>query len=296
MITDSKIPPAFINRRQTINCHGRLVDLSAPVVMGIVNATPDSFFAGSRFNAETDILMRVEQILNEGGTMVDVGAYSSRPGAEHISDEEEIARLMPALEIIRKHFPHVILSIDTFRASVAKKAVSEGEADIVNDISGGEMDSAMFQTIADLKVPYVLMHMQGTPQNMHHNPAYHDLIADISQWLAEKVNTLRALGVADIIIDPGFGFGKTLDHNFLLMRELDQLKLFELPILVGVSRKSMIYRLLNISVEDALNGTTVLNTFALQKGANILRVHDVKEAVQCVELIRKLTEGFRTMD
>lgn len=296
MIIDTNIPSAFINRRQTINCHGRLIDLSAPVVMGIVNATPDSFFAGSRFLGETDILKRVEQILSEGGTMVDVGAYSSRPGAEHITADEEITRLMPVLESIRKHFPHVIISIDTFRASVANKAVSEGEADIVNDISGGEMDPAMFEAVANLKVPYVLMHMQGTPQNMHHNPTYHDLMSDISKWLSVRVNALRAMGVADIIIDPGFGFGKTLHHNFMLLKELNQFKLFELPVLVGVSRKSMVYKLLDVAVEDALNGTTVLNTFALQKGANILRVHDVKEAVQCVALIQKLTDGFRNLD
>lgn len=258
--------------------------------MGIINLTPDSFYPQSRVKNEKEILKRVEQILKEGGNMVDVGAYSSRPNAQNVSEEEELERLIPVLKSIRSHFPDLIISVDTFRALVAEKAIEEGEADIINDISGGEMDSNMFETIARINVPYILMHMKGTPQNMQNNPFYEDVVAEISLSLSKRVDVLRSLGVNDIIIDPGFGFGKSLEDNYRLLNDLDQLSFFELPIMVGFSRKSMIYRFLDISVEDALNGTTVLNTLALTKGINILRVHDVKEAVECVKLVAHLSE------
>ncbi len=278
---------SFFKTRKFINCRGRLFDLSTPVVMGIMNITPDSFYAASRIHNSRDILKRAEEIIGQGGTIIDIGAYSARPGAIHISEEEEIGRLMPALEIIRKHFNDVIISIDTFRSNVACKAVENFEVDIINDISGGEMDEKMVDTISRLNVPYVLMHMQGTPQNMQQNPVYKDVVADVSLALARKVDFLRANGVNDIIIDPGFGFGKTLEQNYKLLKALDELALFELPILVGLSRKSMIYRLLDTDAASSLNGTTVLNTLALTKGASILRVHDVKEAVESIKLVEK---------
>lgn len=280
----------FLNGRTTINCRGKLVDLSTPKVMGILNVTPDSFYADSRHNGEKAILRRVESILNEGGEMVDVGAYSTRPGAAPVSPEEELGRLMPALAVIRKTFPDIIISVDTFRSDIARQVVQEGEADMINDISGGELDNTMFDTIAALKVPYVLMHIQGTPQTMQDAPFYMDVVAEVSLWLAQRVDQLREKGVNDVIIDPGFGFGKSLDHNFTLLKQLEELALFQLPLLVGVSRKSMIYKYLDTDAQGALNGTTVLNTIALRKGARILRVHDVKEAVECVKLVDQLRE------
>ncbi len=278
----------FLRPSQTINCRGQLIDLSTPCVMGIINITPDSFFSKSRFNSQQAILERVEQIVKEGGTMADVGAYSSRPGAANVSAAEEYARLLPSLELIRKRYPELILSLDTFRAEVAEKIVTEGLADIINDISGGEMDGAMFDTVARLKVPYILMHMQGTPDTMQLNPVYKDVTADVSLWLSERVDKLRSMGVNDVIIDPGFGFGKTVEHNYSMLNNLDEFRLFQLPLLVGLSRKSMIYKVLGGDPEGALNGTTALNTVALLKGANILRVHDVKEAVECVKLVSEL--------
>lgn len=286
----SEILPSFFKRKTTLNCRGCLIDVSKPQVMGIINLTPDSFYPQSRVKNEKEILKRVEQILKEGGSIVDVGAYSSRPNAQNVSEEEELERLIPVLKSIRSHFPDLIISVDTFRALVAEKAIEEGEADIINDISGGEMDSNMFETIARINVPYIIMHMKGTPQNMQSNPFYEDVVAEISLSLSKRVDVLRSLGVNDIIIDPGFGFGKSLEDNYRLLNDLDQLSFFELPIMVGFSRKSMIYRFLDISVEDALNGTTVLNTLALTKGINILRVHDVKEAVECVKLVAHLSE------
>lgn len=281
---------SFFKPKLQINCRGRLVDLATPVVMGIINLTPDSFYAQSRINSIPDVLKRVEQILQQGGRMIDLGAYSSRPGAEHISCDEEIARLVPFLKEIRRHYPEVIISVDTFRSEVAKVAVDDYEVDIINDISGGEMDPQMFAVVAQLKVPYILMHMQGTPQNMQLNPVYHDVVAEVSRNLAEKTDRLRSMGVADVIIDPGFGFGKNLDQNYQLLKNLNQLALFECPVLVGVSRKSMIYKFLDVKPEDSLNGTSVLNTLALMGGANILRVHDVNEAVECIKLVEKIKE------
>lgn len=284
----------FLRPSQTINCRGQLIDISTPAVMGIINITPDSFFSGSRFNSEAAILERVGQIVDEGGSMVDVGAYSSRSGAENVSADIELARLLPALKVIRDRYPNLIVSVDTFRAEVAERVVTEGFADIINDISGGEMDGAMFDTVARLKVPYILMHMQGTPDTMQLNPTYRDVVADVSLWLSERVDKLRSMGVNDIIIDPGFGFGKTVEHNYSMLNRLDEFRLFQLPLLVGLSRKSMIYKVLDGDPEGSLNGTTALNTVALLKGANILRVHDVKEAVECVKLVSELKSVSKT--
>jgi dihydropteroate synthase len=272
----------------TLNVRGRLLDLSTPQVMGILNVTPDSFYAASRVETEEAIRKRVRQIVAEGGSIIDVGAYSSRPGADDVSDEEEMERLRRGMCIVREEVPEVPVSIDTFRADVAKMAIEELGADIINDISGGELDKRMFATVAKLGVPYILMHMKGTPQTMQQAPHYDDLMKEVLLYFAKKIQQLRDLGQKDIIIDPGYGFAKTLDHNYELLRHQDMLGVFELPILAGVSRKSMIYRLLDCSPEEALNGTTVMNTIALQKGANILRVHDVKEAVEAVKLSEKL--------
>lgn len=271
-----------------INVNGRLMDLSEPQVMGILNVTPDSFYAGSRMETEKDIINRLHQITSEGASILDIGAYSSRSGAEHISAEEEMNRLRAGLDLVRKHQPEAVVSVDTFRADVAKMCVEEYGVAIINDISAGHMDPAMFETIAKLSVPYIMMHMQGTPQDMQMNPHYDNLLKEVFLYFAERVQKLRDLGVKDIIIDPGFGFGKTLEHNYELMNHLDEFRLFELPLLVGISRKSMIYKLLGTTPEEALNGTTVLNTLALMKGANILRVHDVKAAKETVTLVEKM--------
>ena len=272
----------------TINVGGKLMDLSEPQVMGILNVTPDSFYSSSRKNSEQEIAGRVTDILAEGGSIIDIGAYSSRPAAEHISVEEELSRLHGALQILRKIAPDAVVSVDTFRADVAKMCVEEYGVQIINDISGGELDPSMFETVAALGVPYILMHMQGTPQTMQLEPRYDDLLTEMLQYFGRKVQQLHELGVKDIILDPGFGFAKTLDHNYELMNRLQDLNVLELPILVGVSRKSMIYRLFGGSPEDALNGTSVLNTLALLKGASILRVHDVKEAVEVVQIVKKM--------
>ncbi|MBR0047390.1 MAG: dihydropteroate synthase [Bacteroidaceae bacterium] len=271
----------------TLNVRGRLFNLSTPQVMGILNVTPDSFYAASRVETEESIRVRVRQIVAEGGSMIDVGAYSSRPGADDVSAEEEMERLRRGVRIVREEAPEVPVSIDTFRADVAKMAIEELGADIINDISGGELDKRMFATVAKLGVPYILMHMKGTPQTMQQAPHYDDLMKEVLLYFAEKIQQLRDLGQKDIIIDPGYGFAKTLDHNYELLQHQDMLQVFELPILVGVSRKSMIYRLLGCAPDEALNGTTVVNTIALQKGASILRVHDVKEAVEVVTLYQK---------
>ncbi len=273
----------------TINANGQLIDLGTPQVMGILNVTPDSFYSGSRKQTETEIAERVEQILAEGGQMIDIGAYSSRPNADDVSTKEEMERLRRGLRILREKAPDAIVSVDTFRADVAKMCVEEYGVQIVNDISGGELDKEMFHTVARLGVPYVLMHMKGTPQTMQEAPHYDDLMKEILLYFAEKIQQLRDLGQKDIILDPGFGFAKTLEHNYELLSHLEALQIFELPILVGVSRKSMIYNLLGTTAQEALNGTTVLNTICLMKGcANILRVHDVKECVEAVEIYKEL--------
>lgn len=268
-----------------INVNGRLLDLSVPQIMGILNVTPDSFYADSRKQTEAEIATRAQQIIDEGASIIDIGAYSSRPNAEHISQEEEMKRLQTGLEIINRNHPDAVISVDTFRADVAEWCVKEYRVAIINDIAAGEMDERMFETVAKLRVPYIIMHMQGTPQNMQKAPHYDNLIKEVFLYFAKKVEQLRELGINDIILDPGFGFGKTQEHNYELMGCLDDFRIFELPLLVGVSRKSMITRLLNVSSEEALNGTTALNTIALMKGADILRVHDVKEAVDTVKMV-----------
>lgn len=271
-----------------INVNGRLTDLSKPQVMGILNVTPDSFYAGSRAETEQAIIQRLHQIVEEGASIIDVGAYSSRPNAQHISMDEEMKRLRIGLNLIQKHIPNAVVSVDTFRADVAKMCVEEYNVALINDIAAGSMDEQMFTTIARLGVPYIIMHMQGTPQDMQENPHYDNLLKEIFYHFSKKVQQLRDLGVKDIILDPGFGFGKTIEHNYQLMNHLEEFKLFELPLLVGISRKSMIYKLLGTTPEEALNGTTALNTIALMKGANILRVHDVKAAVEAVTIVEKM--------
>ena len=271
-----------------LNIKGNLVSLDTPVVMGILNVTPDSFYAASRQRGETDIERRIETILSEGGAWIDVGGYSSRPDAEDVSPEEEMRRLEPALRLLRDRYPEVPVSLDTFRAEVARWGVEEYGVALINDISGGELDEAMFRTVAGLRVPYLLMHMRGTPRTMQRHTDYADLMEEVMLYFARKVRELRLLGVNDIILDPGFGFSKTLVQNYRLMRHLEEFAVFELPLLVGVSRKSMIYRLLDATPEESLNGTTVLNTFALLHGADILRVHDVRQAVEAVRIVRQL--------
>lgn len=270
----------------TINVRGRLVSLDEPQVMGILNVTPDSFFATSRCRSEEEIRQRICMMRREGATMVDIGAYSSRPGAEEVSVEEELRRLLPAVGIVREEWPDAIISVDTFRAEVARQAVEAG-ADIINDISGGEMDKDMFRTLAELHVPYILMHMQGTPQDMQKAPHYDNLMCEVFRSLGERVEELHEMGVADVIVDPGFGFGKTMAQNYEMMARLGEFCLLGCPILVGISRKSMVYRLLDATPEESLNGTTALNTIALMNGASILRVHDVREAVEAIKIYRQ---------
>ena len=272
----------------SLNCSGKLLSLDAPKVMGILNATPDSFFAGSRKQTERELIERVQQILSEGGSIIDVGAYSTRPGAAVVSAEEEWQRLEQALRIVHRETPETILSVDTFRADIARRCVETFGVSIVNDISGGDADAQMFDTVADLRVPYVLMHCQGTPQTMQQAPTYKNVTAEVITDLSRKVRQLRQRGARDIIIDPGFGFGKTLEHNYTLLRQLEDFRIFDLPLLVGISRKSMITRPLDITADGALNGTTALNAFALMKGANILRVHDVKAATEVVKLFERV--------
>ena len=280
-----------------INVNGFLLDLSSPCVMGILNVTPDSFYAGSRMQTEIDITHRVEQIVGEGAGIIDVGAYSSRPNAENVSPAEEMERLRMGLGILRKVQPDAVVSVDTFRADVARMCVEEYGVAIINDIAAGEMDGDMFRTVADLNVPYIMMHMQGTPQNMQQNPHYDNLLKEVFMYFARKVQQLRDLGVKDIILDPGFGFGKTVEHNYELLAHLEEFRIFELPLLAGVSRKSMIYRLLGTTPQEALNGTTVLDTIGLLKGADILRVHDVREAVETVKIVEAMKkEGAKPME
>jgi len=273
-----------------INVNGQLMDLSQPRVMGILNITPDSFYADSRKQTEKDIIARIHQILDEGGDFIDIGAYSSRPDASDVSPKEEMERLKYGLEILRNECPKAVVSVDTFRADVAKMCVEEYGAALINDIAAGQMDPEMFSTIAQLKVPYIMMHMQGTPQNMQKNPHYDNPVKEIILYFAEKIEKLRASGIKDLIIDPGFGFGKTLAHNYEILDKLEELQMFQLPILIGVSRKSMVYKLLGGGPEDALNGTTALHAIALMKGARILRVHDVKAATETVRIFQALKE------
>lgn len=277
-------------KEKSINLNGRLLSLKSPVVMGILNATPDSFYAGSRQATEAAIAQRIETILTEGGTIVDIGGYSSRPDAAEVTEADEWQRIEPALKRMQKDYPDVPVSVDTFRTAIARRAVEEYGVAMINDISGGMLDAQMFETVASLQVPYILMHMRGTPQTMQQHTDYDDLMEEIMLYFAQKVRTLRQLGVNDVILDPGFGFAKTLGQNYELMRSLAEFSLhFDTPLLVGISRKSMIYRLLNTTPEESLNGTTVLNTYALLNGADILRVHDVKAAAEAIEIVKQLT-------
>ena len=273
----------------TINCKGRLIDLKKPKVMGILNITPDSFYDGGKYKDEVSILKQAKKILDEGATFVDLGAYSSRPGATDISEEEELRRILPIVDLLTNAFPDICLSIDTFRSKVARRCLEKGAA-MINDISAGNLDLNMMQIISDFKVPYIMMHMNGTPQNMAKQTNYNKLIEDVLYYLSEKVALAKSYGINDIIIDPGFGFAKTPSQSFYLLQNLNLFKTFGLPILVGLSRKSMIYKTLGIDANLALNGTTALNTLALTKGANILRVHDVKEAVECIELMQAVNQ------
>lgn len=276
----------------SINVNGKLIDLAEPQVMGILNVTPDSFYSGSRKQTEEDIRNRVKQIIDEGGQMIDIGAYSSRPGADDVSTQEEMARLRHGMKIVNEMAPGMPVSVDTFRADVAKMCVEELGVGIINDISGGELDKRMFETVAKLGVPYILMHMKGTPQTMQQAPHYDDLMKEIMLYFAEKIQKLRDLGQKDIILDPGYCFAKTIEHNYELLGHQEMLHVFELPLLVGISRKSMIFRLLGSSPEESLNGTSVLNTIALQKGASILRVHDVKECVEVVKIVKMMENNL----
>lgn len=269
---------------KTINCKGKLIDLSSPKVMGILNITPDSFFDGGKYNNQSSIISHVEKMLSEGATFIDIGAYSSRPGAKHISKDEELHRIIPVIELLLNEFPQILISVDTFRSTIAKQSIEKG-ACIVNDISAGNMDSKMFETIANLQIPYIIMHMQGTPQNMQANPTYTDVVKEVLYYFSQKIEKLRALGVNDIIADVGFGFGKTQTHNFELLSNLTLFKNLDVPLLAGLSRKSMLYKPLNKTSNEALNATTVANTIALLNGASILRVHDVKEAVEAVKIV-----------
>jgi dihydropteroate synthase len=272
------------------NIKGKLFSFDYPLVMGILNATPDSFYDGGQNNSVEAAVQRAGQILEEGGDIIDIGAMSTRPGSEEVSVDEELQRLIPVVKAVATTYPDAILSVDTYRAAVAREAIAAG-AHIINDIAGGTMDNAMFATVAKLKVPYILMHIQGTPQTMQHNPEYENVVADVLLHLSKKINKLRKLGVADIIIDPGFGFGKTIEHNYQLLNNLDQLRLLGYPILAGLSRKGMIYKPLGLTAEEALPGTIAANRIALEKGAAILRVHDVKEAVELVESYRLSVMG-----
>lgn len=271
-----------------INTGGKLLDLEVPKVMGILNITPDSFYKGSRYYSEDVILRAAVKMIEEGADILDVGGYSSHPGAEDISYEEERERVLKAILLIRKELPEAIISVDTFRADIARKAIRECGAHMINDISGGDADSEMFSVVEELNVPYIMMHMKGDPRTMQENPVYEDVVADILKWFGERIFRLKSVGVKDIIIDPGFGFGKTVDHNFELLQKLSDFSIAGLPLLVGLSRKSMIWKTLKITADEALNGTTALNAIALTKGADILRVHDVKEAVQVIKLHTKI--------
>ena len=267
----------------TLNCKGRLLVVDKPLVMGIINATPDSFFGGSRFNEVDEIVAKAEKMLSDGADLIDIGGQSTRPGSELISPDEEIKRVVPAIKAIIQKFPDTLISIDTFYSKVAIDAVNGGAA-LVNDISAGGMDKKMIETVAHLKVPYILMHMKGTPQTMQQNAVYENVNREALDFFITKTNELRKAGVLDIIIDPGFGFGKTIDHNFELLKTLSVFKMLDKPILVGLSRKSTIYKTLGVNADEALNGTSVLNTIALMNGASVLRVHDVKEAKEAVTL------------
>ena len=271
----------------TINCNGKLISLERPKIMGILNVTPDSFFDGGKYKDEASVLNQVDKMLNEGATFIDVGAYSSRPGAKEVDEDTELKRITPIVSLIINKFPDVILSIDTFRSNVAKACIENGAA-IVNDISAGLHDVNMLSTVAKLNVPYIMMHMRGTPKNMQQQTDYKDILKEVLFYFSERLSAAKALGVKDIIIDPGFGFAKNLEQNFELLQQMEVMSIIEHPLLAGISRKSMIYKTLDVTADQALNGTTALHMACLQKGAKILRVHDVKEAVECTKLYEQL--------
>ena len=273
-----------LNTLITLECNSKLLDLSTPAIMGILNLTDDSFYDGGQHNSIKKALLQTEKMLDDGAKIIDIGAYSSRPKAKHISLDDEWQRLEKTLQIINKEFPKAILSVDTFRSEIARRSVDNG-ADIINDISAGNLDLEMFDIVTDLNVPYIMMHMQGTPQTMQDNPHYDCIEKEVANYFLNKVKTLQQKGLSKIIIDPGFGFGKTLEHNYQLLNNLEELHTLELPLLVGISRKSMVYKVLETDAKNSLNGTTAIHTLCLSKGASILRVHDVKEAVECVKLI-----------
>tara|TARA_S200000501_G_scaffold228506_1_gene214274 strand:+ start:13063 stop:13887 length:825 start_codon:yes stop_codon:yes gene_type:complete len=271
----------------TINTNGKIINLSSPKIMGILNITPDSFYDGGKFNKRGGILKQIEKMVNSGVDIIDVGGYSSRPGAKDVSIENELNRVIPAIELIKKKYPNAIISIDTFRGKVANEAIETGAA-IVNDISGGNLDSSMFEVVAKYKTPYVLMHMKGTPANMMSKTNYSDVTKDVCKYFSERIAKAKSFGINDIMIDPGFGFSKTIKQNYELLNNLEFLKQFDKPLVVGVSRKSMIYKTLNTTPEKALNGSSVLHAISLIKGANILRTHDVKEAAECIKIVNEL--------
>ena len=271
----------------TINCKGQLIDLTTPKVMGILNVTPNSFYDGGMYKSSSEMLTKVGKMLSDGATFIDVGAYSSKPSAEYVSEEEELQRIIPIINLILEYYPEALLSVDTFRSEVAKVCIQNGAA-IINDISAGNLDDKMLETIAKYNVPYIMMHMRGTPETMQKMTSYEDIVKEILFYFSEKVANARSFGINDLIIDPGFGFAKTLDQNYEVLQKMELFEILELPLLAGFSRKSMIYKTLQSSAEDALNGTTVLNTVALTKGAKILRVHDVKEAMECITLFNKI--------
>lgn len=282
----------FFPVKTTFNFRGNLLHIDSPLIMGIINLTPDSFYQGSRINSQKELILRAENMIKEGANILDIGACSTRPGAEQPDEETERRRLFPALQVLRKNFPDMVLSVDTWRASVAKEAVYEYGVDMINDISAGNMDPNMFQTIAQCKVPYLLMHMQGTPQTMQKNPIYQDVLQDVLSFFVRKTEELiEKYHVHDIFIDPGFGFGKTLEHNYILLENLDAFRILGFPVVAGISRKSMIHRILACTPEEALNGTTVLHTIALLKGVSVLRVHDVKQASEAIRLVSFLEKA-----
>ena len=272
---------------KTINCNQNLIDLSTPKVMGILNLTPDSFYDGGKLTSEKNILSQAEKMFTEGATFLDLGGYSSRPGADFVSEEVELQRVLPIVKLLLKEFPEAILSIDTFRSNIAKQCIEAGAA-MINDISAGSLDDNMFETIANLQVPYIMMHMRGTPETMMQNTNYKELTKEVLFYFSERIAKARSFGINDIIADPGFGFSKTTEKNFELLNELELFSILEIPLLIGVSRKSMIHQTLNISAKEALNGTTALHAIALQKGASLLRVHDVKEAMETINLLQNL--------
>lgn len=282
----------FFLKKRTLNFHGKLFDLQYPIIMGIINLTPDSFYEGSRSINEKDIINRCSTLITEGAQIIDLGAYSTRPGAKYVSETEELNRLVPALKAIRKEFSDVILSIDTFRSKIAKIAVEDYNIQLINDISGGSLDENMLKTIASLKIPFILMHLKGNLQTMHQKWDYQDIMLEMMQYFSEKIENSKELGITDLIIDPGFGFSKTFENNYHILAHLEELRIFELPLLVGLSRKSMIYKFLEISPEESLTGTSVVNTIALLKGADILRVHDVKATVETIKIVSAYKNAY----